>query len=58
MDELLSMTQGAAACGVSSITIQRAIAKGELKSLKIGRRRLVSKTSLQHWIEKQNRKDK
>jgi len=58
MDELFSMTQAASFCGVHLVTLQRAVAKGELRSLKIGRRRLVSKGSLQRWIERQNRKDK
>ena len=58
MDELISMTQGASFCGVHLVTLQRAVAKGELKSSKIGRRRLVSKGSLQKWISQQNRKGK
>ena len=58
MDELFSMTQGASFCGIHLVTLQRAVAKGELRSFKIGRRRLVSKGSLRKWIERQNRKGK
>jgi excisionase family DNA binding protein len=58
MDELLSLTQSAAICGVHIITLQRAINRGELKSLKIGRRRLVDRTELYKWIEKQSQSSK
>ncbi|MBE0426354.1 MAG: helix-turn-helix domain-containing protein [Nitrospirae bacterium] len=58
MDKLLSVTQSAALLDLHPVTLQRAIAKGELKSLKVGRRRLISTSQLEAWIKKINKKGK
>lgn len=55
MDELLSLTQGASICGVHLVTLQRAIHRGDLKSLKVAGRRFISKPALEKWIKNQNK---
>lgn len=55
MDELLDSMQVGAMVHMHANSIHRLVARGELKSLKVGRRRLFSKSEVEKWIQKQNR---
>jgi excisionase family DNA binding protein len=47
---LIGINHLAAWLGVSRRTIHRILARGELPSLQIGRRRLVRLSDLHHWL--------
>ncbi len=51
----LSIQEACEAVGVQKDTIYRAINLGELKSTKIGRRRLIRPESLNAWIAEKER---
>lgn len=55
MDELLDAMQVGTMIHLHANSVHRLVSKGELKSLKVGRRRLFSKSEVQKWIQKQNR---
>ncbi len=46
-----SIPEAVAACGINKDTIYKAIWDGTLKSMKIGRRRLIRVESLKKWLE-------
>lgn len=58
MDELLNAMQVGTIIHMHANSVQRLASKGLLKSLKVGRRRLFSKSEVEKWIKKQNPKDK
>lgn len=47
---LISISHLAERLSLSRRTIHRLIAKGELPTLKVGRRRLVRLSDLRHWL--------
>jgi excisionase family DNA binding protein len=55
MDELLDAMQVGTILHVHANSVHRLVAKGELKSLKVGSRRLFSKTEITRYIQKKNR---
>ena len=54
--EGLSVREAAEYAGVSMRTMQTLVAGGVVPSLLIGRRRIIRKTSLIHWMEKAERR--
>jgi excisionase family DNA binding protein len=48
---LLTVTEAAALLAVGRSTAYKLVLAGQLKSVKLGRRRLVVRTSLQEFIE-------
>lgn len=53
--KLLDAMEVGALIHLHANSVHRLVSKGELKSLKIGRRRLFSRTEVEKWISKQNR---
>ncbi len=47
----VSPNEAARLAGVGRTTLYTALAKGELKSLKIGTRRLIKVTSILEWLQ-------
>lgn len=50
--QLFSIEEAAHRCGVSRATFCRMIAADEIRSVKVGRRRLVSDTAISEFIER------
>jgi excisionase family DNA binding protein len=46
----MNMRQAAAACGISTKTLGRAIAVGELPASRVGTRRLILRADLEAWL--------
>lgn len=51
-----SIDQAAARLGVGKTKFEELVAAGQIKTFKVGRRRLVSRTALEAFITKQERK--
>jgi excisionase family DNA binding protein len=49
-DALIGIRQLSERLGLSRRTIARILARGELPSLRIGRRRLIRLADLRHWL--------
>lgn len=54
-EELLDSMQAGAFLHLHACTINSLAKKGELKSLKVGRKRLYMKSDLLRWLRKKNR---
>jgi excisionase family DNA binding protein len=48
---LLSIAEAAAACGLSRSTFYGLIGKGEVRSISIGRRRLIPESALREFMD-------
>jgi len=48
---VLSIPNAAKFVGLGKSSIQKAVNKGELRSLKYGKRRLITKEALKQWIQ-------
>lgn len=49
---LLGLVEGAEALGVKRSTLYDLLAKGEIESVKIGKRRLITADSLEAYVER------
>jgi excisionase family DNA binding protein len=58
MDELLDAMQVGTMIHLHANSVHRLVSRGELKSLKVGGRRLFSKSEVEKWIQKKNRAKK
>lgn len=55
MDELLDAMEVGTILRLHANSVHRLVAKGALKSLKVGGRRLFSRSEVEKWIHKKNR---
>lgn len=53
--QLLSIKEAVEQTGLSHVTLYNEINAGRLKSLKIGRRRMIRPASLREWIEQREK---
>lgn len=51
-----SIDQAAARLGVSKTTFEALVAAGQIKSFRVGRRRLISRAALEAFVARQERK--
>lgn len=55
LKKLLSIKEAVEQTGLSHVTLYNEINAGRLKSLKVGRRRLIRPAALTEWIEQRER---
>lgn len=55
LKKLLSIKEAVALTGLSHVTLYNEINAGRLKSLKVGRRRLIRPAALSEWIEQREK---
>ena len=55
LKELISIKEAVALTGLSHVTLYNEINAGRLKSLKVGRRRLIRHAALSEWIEQREK---
>lgn len=55
LKKLISIKEAVALTGLSHVTLYNEINAGRLKSLKVGRRRLIRPAALSEWIEQREK---
>jgi len=58
LKKLLSIKEAVTLTGLSHVTLYNEINAGRLKSLKVGRRRLIRPAALSEWIEQREKEAK